>query len=406
MAISSVRLGGTNTGEQVTQFLQTLPRVSQICIAHKLSTQRISTATVLGLQGGALPDGLAALTRDCDEVANRKLRTNLECPILAGGRTIKSWCDEAFVRDAGSGTPQRMGVDEAIVAAAAGTIAPVALMERPDAQRRRDEMLRLNPSATRVPNPSWDCATTTQTTQSVICNSFTLTSLVKKLEGEFSRVPETEKRNARAKLRALEKERLQCKASSACIHKNLLASLEVTTAWADDRKSAGMAPIGDGGLQQAQAGEPQLEAITALPAASGREVASALLLEKADPTLGPQTDDATERDDLAVRQSLAAIVPVKDRLAVVDDRPTASLPHVPQRSRPDPVHVTGAVNTTGLEARLRRARSADEWAQLNGRLGLMLCTRSANIALSINDEWRLLHGVLRPRTAVESHHEA
>jgi hypothetical protein len=153
-----------------------------------------------------------------------ELRKEVACPISIDGRSIESWCYEAYGR--GSEDAQSsIAPEEARTFMRAGEALVVRVIERPDALRRREEMLAQNAEAKIVPRPSFPCAKANEL-RARVCNSYLLT----RLENEYVALEEkarlamanrdwlgAQQRQEVDHRRAFEARLVACKSNQTCL---------------------------------------------------------------------------------------------------------------------------------------------------------------------------------------------
>lgn len=132
---------------------------------------------------GVMPDDgrISSLWTICRQV-NRTMRQNYSCSITIGGRTWQSFCNEELVL--ASNTQQKLSREQAIDALARNQGVAVTGFERMDAQFRREEMAKVQPGATEVNAPGFDCSKAQKQFERIICQSYELS----RIDSEYGRL--------------------------------------------------------------------------------------------------------------------------------------------------------------------------------------------------------------------------
>lgn len=162
-----------------------------------------------------------------------ELRKEMACPISVDGRSFESWCYEAYGR-ASADAQTTITPEEARTYMRAGESLVVRMIERPDALKRREEMLALTPDSKIVPRPSFPCAKANEL-RALVCSSYVLT----RLEREYVTLEEQarlamsnrdwlgeQQRQEIARRRAFEGRLVACKSDVKCLEETFFAEIE------------------------------------------------------------------------------------------------------------------------------------------------------------------------------------
>jgi hypothetical protein len=162
-----------------------------------------------------------------------ELRKELACPISVDGRSLESWCFEAYGR-ASADAQTTISPEEARTFMRAGESLVVRMIERPDALKRREEMLALNPDSKIVPRPSFPCSKANEL-RAVVCSSYILT----RLEQEYVTIEEQarlamsnrdwlgeQQRSEITRRRTFEGRLVACKSDVKCLEDTFFAEIE------------------------------------------------------------------------------------------------------------------------------------------------------------------------------------
>jgi uncharacterized protein len=204
-----------------------VPALTQTCFNASLRKNNLSIPSLI--QNGIGPNDprLASVTTACDEMINRKFRSDYECNFNVNNRSIVTWCDEAYAIPNGNGGARRLTIDEAINASANGQQLSIGQFEKPDAERRRTQMMQKNPTATNVPKPMWNCDKASKPTDKAICNSYDLT-IIDNQYGQYWNMakPLDKKKELQKKNDGFYKAGIACNGNEDCIRRNLISAID------------------------------------------------------------------------------------------------------------------------------------------------------------------------------------
>ena len=200
-----------------------------LCLAFAL------TMGVAHAQHHAAYEALDAFAAQDGEARNIyvELRKEVACPISVEGRSLESWCFEAYGR-ASDDAQSTVSPEEARTFMRAGESLVVRLIERPDALKRREEMLALSPDSKLVPRPSFPCAKANEL-RALVCSSYVLT----RFEREYVTLEEQarlamsnrdwlgeQQRQELNRRRAFEGRLVACKSDVKCLEETFFAEIE------------------------------------------------------------------------------------------------------------------------------------------------------------------------------------
>lgn len=204
-----------------------VPPIKQTCFNATLRSNNLSVQSLIQNGIGPSDPRLNQANAACDEMINRKFRTDYECTFNINNRSIITWCDEAYAVPNGNGGARRLTVEEAINASASGQQLSMGQFEKPDAERRRLQMIQNNPSATNVPKPTWSCEKAKKPHEVTICNSYELTTIDNQYAQYWAMIkPIDKKRDFQKKADGFYKATLACNSNEVCIKQSLIVAID------------------------------------------------------------------------------------------------------------------------------------------------------------------------------------
>lgn len=213
--------------QQARQQWAAMPASEASCFQAGLAQHNVSVDRLI--RAGITPTDprLASIRAVCEQFKTHQLRHNVECPIETQKGEYQSWCDEAYVRTDQQGNHIKVSLGEVAASAFSGEGITTELLERPDAQSRRLQMMAAGAPAGRVPVPNFNCNKAHTSTELAICGSYELSELDSDYGRLFDEANAIDHRGSvRREARVLYRRSTACEGEQDCIKQTSVAGID------------------------------------------------------------------------------------------------------------------------------------------------------------------------------------
>ena len=167
-------LAATQQVQQAAKEWESADKTFSQCMVDGITKHNLSLEQLIQNGYGPKHPELKPLAEACNTIGGYGLKTNVTCTHADRGKTYNTWCDEAFALKT---TKRRLTKREAWQAAFNNSDIELRYFERIDAEKRRLEMVRIEPSQSSVPVPNFNCAKAKSKSEITVCSSYALSML-------------------------------------------------------------------------------------------------------------------------------------------------------------------------------------------------------------------------------------
>ncbi|MDC0500085.1 hypothetical protein OAN58_04350 [Paracoccaceae bacterium] len=167
-------LAATQQVQQAAKEWKSADKTFSQCMLDAITKHNLSLEQLIQNGYGPKHPELKPLADACNTIGGYELKTNVTCTHADRGKKYNTWCDEAFVLKT---TKRRLTKREAWQATFNNSDIELSYFERIDAEKRRLEMIRIEPSQSSVPVPNFNCAKAKSKSEITVCSSYALSML-------------------------------------------------------------------------------------------------------------------------------------------------------------------------------------------------------------------------------------